>query len=385
VSEAVLDAKHATVVADALRLVAFYLPQFHPIPENDTWWGRGFTEWTNVTRATPRFRGHYQPQLPADLGFYDLRLAETRQAQADLARTYGISAFCYYHYWFGGKRLLERPFNEVLQSGEPDFPFCLCWANENWTRRWDGKDKEILLGQQYSPADDLAHLQSLVPAFTDPRYLRVQNKPLFLVYRAGHLPAMRATAERWRTEYYRLTKEELFLCEVVREQHERHDPRADGMDALLEFHPFESLMGYPLPNHLPGRIARWLGLLESAYGRQLVYDYPAYVKRVLAQPPLVFPTIPTVFPAWDNAARLREKARVFINSSPQVYQHWLTRTIQRALAQPVAEGQALVFINAWNEWAEGAHLEPCQRWGRTYLEATQAALAAAHTGKAKVS
>src|SRR3954466_7812748 len=166
---------------DVPRVIAFYLPQFHPIPENDEWCGKGFTEWTNVTKARPLFRGHYQPQLPTDLGFYDLRVAETRQAQADLAREHGIDGFVYYHYWFNGRRLLERPFNNVLASGQPDFPFALCWANENWTRVWDGGDSEILMPQEHSEADDRRHLQWLATAFADPRYVRVDGKPMFLV------------------------------------------------------------------------------------------------------------------------------------------------------------------------------------------------------------
>ena len=149
----------------SVKTIALYLPQFHPIPENDAWWGKGFTEWTNVAKSTPRFQGHHQPQIPADLGFYDLRLPETRQAQADLAREHGISGFCYYHYWFNGKMLLERPFDEVLASGAPDFPFCLCWANENWTRRWDGADHEILIAQKYLPTDDTDFIKSLIPFF----------------------------------------------------------------------------------------------------------------------------------------------------------------------------------------------------------------------------
>src|SRR5579871_1642275 len=161
----------------AARVFAFYLPQFHPIPENDAWWGNGFTEWTNVARSKPLFRGHYQPQLPADLGFYDLRLSETRQAQADLAREHGIFGFCYYHYWFSGRRVLQRPFDEVLTSGQPDFPFCLCWANENWTRSWDGRSSEVLMEQRYSDEDDLAHIRALAPALRDPRYIRIDGKP----------------------------------------------------------------------------------------------------------------------------------------------------------------------------------------------------------------
>src|SRR5262245_55501556 len=245
---------------DDVRLIAVYLPQFHPIPENDRSWGKGFTEWTNVAQAKPMFRGHYQPHLPADLGFYDLRLPEVRRAQADLAQEHGIHGFCYYHYWFHGRRLLERPFEDVLRSGEPDFPFCLCWANENWTRRWDGLEQEILLAHHYSPADDLAHIRSLAPALAGPRYIRVDGKPLFLIYRPGLLPDARATVDRWREEYHRLTGEELFLARVARLPEEATDPRLDGFDVAVEFHPFRPLLGHPLPNGLIGRWARRLRL-----------------------------------------------------------------------------------------------------------------------------
>src|SRR2546430_3045635 len=194
----------SNAVPTPIRSLAFYLPQFHPIPENDEWWGDGFTEWTNVVRARPLFRGHYEPHLPADLGFYDLRVPEVRAAQANLATRFGISGFCYHHYWFQGRRILQRPFDEMLQSGEPDFPFCLCWANENWTTAWDGKAREILIHQAYSPEDDLAHIRWLGTAFSDRRYITVGGKPLLLVYRATHLPEPFRTAERWRARADRL-------------------------------------------------------------------------------------------------------------------------------------------------------------------------------------
>src|SRR5437667_7337089 len=225
------------MTAESIRAIAFYLPQFHPIPENDAWWGKGFTEWSNVVKAKPLFRGHYQPHLPADLGFYDLRLPETRQAQADLARQYGIYGFCYYHYWFNGQRLLGRPLDDVLASGKPDFPFCLCWANENWTRRWDGRERELLMEQRYSDDDDRAHMRWLAEAFGDERYIRVNNKPLFLVYRASRIPDPLRTTTIWRDEAQRLGFGDLYLCRVESFADERDDPLRIGFDAAVEFQP----------------------------------------------------------------------------------------------------------------------------------------------------
>ncbi|MDQ1479597.1 MAG: hypothetical protein QOI44_458, partial [Actinomycetota bacterium] len=185
------------------RVLAFYLPQFHPIPENDLWWGPGFTEWTNVAQAQAAFAGHYQPHLPGELGFYDLRLPETRSAQAALASEHGIEGFCYWHYWFSGRRLLERPFDEVLASGEPDFPLCLAWANESWSRRWMGDGKDLLLAQEYSLADDIEHARWLAHAFADPRYVRIGDRPVFLVYRPRDLPSARRTTDIIRREVTR--------------------------------------------------------------------------------------------------------------------------------------------------------------------------------------
>ena len=215
-----------------VRSIAFYLPQFHPIPENDEWWGEGFTEWTNVRRARPLFPGHHQPELPGPLGFYDLRDSNVRDAQADLARSHGIDAFCYYHYWFGGRRLLERPFDEVLASGRPDLPFCLCWANEPWTRAWDGSDRKVLVHQDYSEDDDRRHISWLIEAFKDERYVRVDGKPLFLVYRADAMPDPAGTTRLWRDMADRAGLPGLFLCRVE-SRHEGGDPAAVGFDASV--------------------------------------------------------------------------------------------------------------------------------------------------------
>ena len=220
---------------DDIRAIAFYLPQFHPIPENDRWWGKGFTEWTNVTKARPNFEGHYQPHLPADLGFYDLRLPEVREQQAELAGEYGVHGFCYYHYWFGGRRLLERPFNEALSSGRPDFPFCLCWANENWTRRWDGGNDEILMSQRHSDEDDRNLIRSLFPAFEDRRYIRINGKPLLIVYRAGILPNAERTTVIWREEMKNAGLGEIHLC--MAQTWGIFDPGPYGFDSAVEFPP----------------------------------------------------------------------------------------------------------------------------------------------------
>lgn len=359
----------------APRLVAFYLPQFHPIPENDQWWGKGFTEWTNVTKARPMFRGHEQPHLPADLGFYDLRVPEGREKQADLARAYGIHGFCYYHYWFNGRRILQRPFDEVLQSGKPNLPFCLCWANENWTRAWDGHERDVLLEQRYSPQDDLEHIRWLVPAFMDRRYIRIDGKPLFIVYRASRLPDARATTDCWRAEAKVRGVGDLFLCRVESVREELADPRSLGFDAAVEFQPRWGDLGRHL--HV-GRLWNWsrrLRLTPGAFGNNYVFEYETCVNAALRQSPPAHPRIPCVCPSWDNSARRQEWAVILKNSRPDLYEKWLRHVIERSASSSPGN---LIFINAWNEWAEGNHLEPCQRWQRAYLEATARALGTRH-------
>ncbi len=350
------------------RLIAIYLPQYHPIPENDAWWGKGFTEWTNVAKARPCFPGHYQPHLPADLGFYDLRVPEVREAQADLARAYGIYGFCYYHYWFNGKRMLERPFNEVLASGKPDFPFCLCWANENWTRRWDGLEKELLIGQSYSLEDDRQHIRWLINAFADPRYIRVDGKPLFLVYRIGLLPNPKRTAEIWREEALKAGIGEIYLCAVESSFVERiQDPKEVGFDATMEFQPDFSLMQkskyYFLRQRITSRLVK---------GRHTVYDYAELIALAKGKPPVPYTRFPSVTPGWDNASRRKQFASVYKNSTPERYGAWLQHVLREFT--PPSPDENFIFINAWNEWAEGNHLEPCQKWGHAYLEVTRQAL-----------
>ncbi len=358
------------------RSVAFYLPQFHPIPENDEWWGPGFTEWVNVVQARPRFRGHHQPHLPADLGYYDLRLAEVRAAQADLARSYGIDAFCYYHYWFEGRRLLERPFGEVLASGEPDFPFCLAWANESWTRVWNGGESQVLMRQTYSEEDDRCHLRALATAFSDRRYLRIGGRPVFLVYRPGRLPDARRTTDVWRREAERLGLGELYLCCVEAFEKEARPPGEWGFDAAVQFAPQVSLLGPRVGE--PGRAARAVRRAlhpRSPYRLNQVHRYDRAVEGHLSAATPSYKRFPCVTPGWDNSSRRRGGARVLVGSTPGAYEFWV-RTVAERFA-PDSPEENLLFVNAWNEWAEGNHLEPCQRWGRSYLEAHARGLAAA--------
>jgi lipopolysaccharide biosynthesis protein len=364
-------------VSGPLRVLAFYLPQFHPIPENDAWWGTGFTEWTGVAAARPLFRGHYQPHLPADLGFYDLRLPEVREAQAELARTYGLTGFCYYHYWFNGKRLLHRPFDEVLALKTPDLPFCLCWANENWTRAWNGGDHGVLMAQRYSPDDDIAHLEHLLPAFEDDRYIKIDGKPLFLVYRTELLPDPARTAEVWRRRAREAGLGELYLVRIESFCGDV-DPRTIGFDAAVEFAPAWRLMT-TARGHRWSRIYRRLGRVGLMHGPGLAPDVHAYgqlVDVMLAAPRPRYRRFRCATPAWDNSPRRGPQATIFHGSTPALYEAWLT-TIAAESLQICSGDERVVFINAWNEWGEGAHLEPDQRWGRAYLEATRGAIEAA--------
>ncbi len=366
-----------------LRLIAFYLPQFHPIPENDAWWGPGFTEWRNVVQARPLFPGHYQPHLPADLGFYDLRVPEVRAAQAEMAEAYGVSAFCYYHYWFNGRRLLNRPFDEVLRTGAPRFNFCLCWANESWTRRWDGMSGEVLLQQQYSAEDDRAHIDHLIPAFADDRYIKIGGRPVFLVYRSHLLPHPMQTADLWRERARAAGFDDLYLIRVAGYGREI-DPQSIGFDAVVEFAPDWTI----LPPHLH-RTEKWglrarinnqlqkLGVMSKAYRNHNVFSYDALAARMRSRPKVPFKRFRCVTPGWDNSPRRRKDALIFRDATPESYEVWMRNVAQETLTSFEGD-ERILFVNAWNEWAEGNHLEPDQRWGRAYLEATARAVADAY-------
>ena len=355
------DARPLAVEPPA-RIVAFYLPQFHPIPENDTWWGKGFTEWTNVVRGRPLFEGHYQPHLPGDLGFYDLRVREAQRQQVDLARSYGIAGFCFYVYWFAGRRLLETPLDAFVEDETVDFPFCICWANESWTRTWDGLEREVLIAQRHSADDDLQFIESAMRYLRHPNYIRIDGCPLLIVYRPGLLPDPYRTAERWRRWCREHGLGEIHLAYT--QSFERVDPEKIGFDSAIEFPP--NLSSAPSKEH---EVANLAGGFTGS-----IYDWSVFpeTSRNYAQPDCRL--FRTVNPGWDNTARRGSAATVFVNASPGGYRQWLANAIRDTRKRFPNPDHRLIFVNAWNEWAEGAHLEPDRKHGFAYLEATRSAI-----------
>lgn len=355
-----------------IKSIAIYLPQFHPFQENDDWWGKGFTEWTNVSRSRPKFKNHYQPHLPADMGFYDLRLSEPLTEQANLAREYGIYGFAFYHYWFNGKLLMERPLEQMLKSGEPDFPFCLTWANENWTRKWDGADQEILIEQNYMPEDDLAHIQYLIPFFKDPRYIKIQGKPVFLIYRSELHPDMLRATACWRDEARKAGFEDLYLIRI--ENFERGvDPATQGFNASMEFAPDITCAGKKATkkNILDYGLKKMLhrgGILKNGIFENNIYSLKDMAAKMLSRKKPDYTYFRCVCPAWDNSARRTEGATIYLDSEPDNFRRWVNEVKNYTIKNLPPEEQFL-FINAWNEWAEGCHLEPDHKYGRKYLEA----------------
>lgn len=354
------------------RLLAFYLPQFHPIPENDEFWGAGFTEWTNVTKAERLFWRHDQPRVPAELGYYDLRVPETRAAQAALAISAGLEGFCYWHYWFAGRRILERPFNEVLASGQPRLPFCLGWANDSWTGIWHGSPDRVLIEQTYPGRDDEErHFAALLPAFSDPRYVRVAGKPLFLIYKPYRLPEPERFIEHWQTLASRAGLGGIYFIAHVNDM--KWPARSKGFDALVPHNP--GITTHHVFNRrilaLDGRLKRLTGLTSMELywrmrGRPKTMDYREYARLALPALPYDFDGYPCVLPNWDNTARCGHDGFVLTESTPELFRLHL----QGALAQirHRAIDKRIIFLKSWNEWGEGNYLEPDVKYGRAYLD-----------------
>jgi len=380
------------------RLIAFYLPQFHPIPDNDAWWGKGFTEWTNVSKAKPLFPGHYQPRLPADLGFYDLRVPEVRAAQAELGRNAGVEGFCYWHYWFAGRRVLERPFQEVVSSGEPDYPFCLAWANDTWRGHWYGAEKRTLIEQTYpGPADHERHFYALLEAFHDPRYIRVHQRPLFTIFRPKALPETEKFIEQWQTLAARnglpgihfvahlfdheldfpwaqagyggavMTNELKLLrrrlWHIVQARTQRARDGADAAAKMKGWMEAASGTGRLVGHRLLQRLLRWPGGVHYYRDAMMFFKSQAAIDQGF---------YPSVVPGWDNTARAGPKGIVLHGSTPELFAEHL-RDIVDAVQDRPAEDR-IVFVKSWNEWAEGNYLEPDRRFGHGYLDAVKAAV-----------
>ncbi|MBE6287648.1 MAG: glycosyl hydrolase [Mediterranea massiliensis] len=353
------------------RLIAIHLPQFHPFKENDEWWGKGFTEWTNVAKARPRFRGHYQPHIPADLGFYDLRLPEVREEQAKLAKEYGIYGFCYYHYWFDGKVLMEKPLKEILERKHPNFPFMICWANENWTRAWDGSEKEILISQNYSDDDARNHIKYLIPYLKDSRYIKVYGKPIICIYRTSIIPNIESMLSIWRDE---AIKEgiELYIVRFESCNDFGESFLIDNLDAAVEFQPHNT-KDFLKQNNNFRRVIN--AITRRCFKCNLfpnVIDYHKYVEYQKELPTPTYKIYPSVTPRWDNSPRRKNNYFAFVNSKPEYYGKWLRNVLSKFV--PYSDEENFVFINAWNEWAEGNHLEPDLKYGKQYLQETKYAI-----------
>lgn len=360
------------------KVIAFYLPQFHPTDENDQWWGVGFTEWTNVSRSRPRYRGHRQPQIPANLGFYDLRLQETRIAQAKLAEYYGIYGFCYYHYWFNGKIILGKPLQAIISDKTPNFPFCVCWANENWTRAWDGLDRQILIEQNYSDEDHQNHIKYLIQIFLDDRYIKIDGSPLILIYRLNKIPNYKMVLHNWRLAAMRAGFPGLYVCAAKTGFDGIDDATIlnSGVNAIVDFQPNSN--DFPKPSDSRGAFQRLAkSLLPDVIYQNIkirissnkIIPYGKLSKKLGSRKwPVNYKKFPCIFPSWDNSAR-RKSATIIQNNDPKDYGAWLKSALNAVSAYPINE--QLVFINAWNEWAEGCHLEPDLEMGLSFLEETK--------------
>lgn len=342
-----------------IKLIAFYLPQFYPIKENDEWWGKGFTEWANVARAVPQFIGHYQPRLPGELGFYDLRVSDVQKRQVELARQYGVHGFCFHFYWFNGRTLLESPIKEFL--GNFDFPFCLNWANENWTRRWDGKENEILMAQKHSPEDDIEFIKYVSGYLKNKNYIRINSRPLLIIYRPALLPSPKETAARWREWCLKNGVGEIYLAATHSFEHV--DPESIGFDAVIDFPPNT----FPLSD-----IANQFKIINPNF-KGVLLDYRNAVEFSKNYIKPSYKKFRGICPSWDNEARKPGRGTVLVNSTPENFKQWL-KILCHFTHNNFNLDERIIFINAWNEWAEGAYLEPDRRYEYAYLQAVADAL-----------
>ena len=347
-----------------VKMIVFYLPQFHEIPENNEWWGEGFTEWTNVKKAKPLFKGHYQPHEPGELGYYDLLDCNIMHRQIELAQLYGIGGFCFYFYWFDGKRLLETPLLNYLNDSSLNLPFCLCWANENWTRSWDGYDSEILISQKHTPDDDIGFIKYISKYFNDERYIRIEGKPLLVVYRPGLFPDARQTVERWRNWMRKNNQGEIYLA-YVQSFNITKNPNVYGFDAAIEFPPDKSHDARIFHGKKPWgekhnlNIFNWISIIEKTR-RIKPYDYKLFRG---------------VCPSWDNSPRRESSGSILVNITPDLFENWVSDSIADTIKRFKSNfNERLIFVNAWNEWAEGAHLEPDKKYGYAWLQAIRNAL-----------
>lgn len=377
------------------RVIALYLPQFHPIPENDEWWGKGFTEWTNVGRAKPLFKGHYQPKVPADLGYYDLRVPEVREEQAKLAIEAGVEGFCYYHYWFGGgKRLLERPFTEVVESGKPNFPFCLCWANHSWssaTWQKNGSTKGFLLQQTYPGIKDYEqHFNCLKKSFADPRYMKVDGKNLFFIFDPYDFTDSKTFFECWRKlakendlpDFYFVGMTSSTMSFKIGDNGSKEACLPD-LNSARDVYNSILAMGYDAVNSYgkrrgemkaKGRLISLINKFLTRYGfaRPFNYDYSKTVSEYFMPEDVWDNVFPTVIPQWDRTARNSKKEGIYLNISPEKFYNHVKQALNLVKMKP--DEKKIIVLKSWNEWAEGNYIEPDLKYGKGFIKALYKAL-----------
>jgi len=356
--------EHPDIPENDLKLIAFYLPQFHPFEENDSFWGKGFTEWTNTSKAGPLYHGHYQPRLPGELGFYDTRVKDVLKRQIELAKQYGIYGFCLHHYFFDGKPVMRVPYEQILRNRDLDIPFCIHWANEPWTAKFDGYTDRggILLAQHHYPKDDIAFLQDIEPALNDERYIRINGKPFLIVYRPGLFPDFGETVERWREHSLKMGFPGIYIAMVETVFEGVLDPSTYGVDAVVEFPPHYI-------RHI--NVVSQVPLYDPGFSGE-IYSYPEVVRGEIDREKPDYTLFRGIFPQWDNTAR-RKDPKIFYGAEPALYQEWMEHIIDYT-RKNLSQDKQLIFINAWNEWAEAAYIEPDRKYGYTYLNATARAL-----------